>query len=188
MSAPTVACSLSFFNETIYVPDQGWCYFAIYHSSFFYVFGTATLCMLGVTLLNALYCCAFDKDMDHVVYSIKLTAAFLVLAMGAEVFMLVFWLTLIVTDWGCWRHVCPVVPVFSTNLPTQESMVPEPDGAAFTQTNTSAECPICLESSSSSPWITLANCGHQFHHACIVAAGKNKCPLCRGRVWKEVMA
>ncbi len=112
--------------------------------------------------------------------------------MGVEVFMLAFWMSLIVADWGCalyecsvycFRQVRPVVPVFSTvvvELPTQESMVPEPDGATFTQTNAATECPICLESSSSSPWITLANCGHRFHHACIVATGENKCLRCRG--------
>jgi len=183
MSTPTVACSLSFFNETIYVPDRGWCYFAVYHTSFFYIFGVATLFMLGATLLIALHCLIFRTDMQNVVYSLKLTVVFLAFAVGVEIFMLAFWLFLITEKRGyCNREVYPLRDVV-TELPSQESMTPEPDGET-SSSQTADECPICLESSSSSPWFTLANCGHQFHRACIVATGKNACPLCRGRVWK----
>jgi hypothetical protein len=184
ISTDTVACPLSFFNETIHVPDQGWCYFAIYHCSFFFIFGIATLFMLATTLLNALYCCFFRTDKKNVVLSVKLTVAFFAFAVGIEISMLAFWLYLITEKRGILNPVTPVLSDIVTELPSQESMTPEPDGeTSFSQT--ADECPICLESTSSSPWFTLANCGHRFHRACIVATGKNACPLCRGRVWKD---
>ena len=184
MSPPTVACSLSFFNETIHVPDQGWCYFAVYHCSFFYIFGIATLFMLGATLLIALHCLIFRTDTGNVVYSLKLTVAFLAFAVGVEIFVLAFWLFLLTEKRGYGhREVNPLSDVVTDlQVPSQESMTPEPDGeTSFSQT--ADECPICLESTSSSPWFILANCGHRFHRACIVATGKNACPLCRGRVY-----
>jgi hypothetical protein len=195
-----------FFNITLqkYNQSPGLCNYINYHSLMFFIFGIASICVHGFTLLAALYCNLFKRDKSIIKKSIKLANVFFVLMLGIEAFVFLVWIYLFAVEFvdelcecivcccRCWRTVLPggltarLEPVqIIITIPEQQITNNELDGTNFTKTEATAECPICLDASPNHTWFTIAMCGHQFHRACIAATDKNACPLCRGRIWKK---